>query len=48
MIGLAFLAAAIAVVVGYSRALDARDERRRREQLARWYDEHGGGNVVDD
>lgn len=28
--------------------LDARDERRRAERLARWYVEHGGGNVVDD
>ena len=23
--------------------LDARDERRRAERLARWYVEHGGG-----
>jgi len=48
MLGLAFLACAIGVSLLYLRAIDARDERRRREQLARWYDEHGGGDVVDD
>lgn len=48
MLGLVFLVGVIAAAILYLRAIDARDERRRREQLARWYDEHGGGNVVDD
>lgn len=48
MIGAALIAVAMLVSWLYLRAVDARDERRRQEQLARWYDEHEGGNVVDD
>jgi hypothetical protein len=45
---IAFLACAMGASWLYLRALDRRDEKRRAERLARWYDEHGGGHVVDD
>jgi hypothetical protein len=48
MLGIAFLACAMGASWLYLRALDRRDEKRRAERLARWYDEHGGGHVVDD
>jgi hypothetical protein len=48
MIGVACFAL-VAVVVGIAPivvlfALDRRDERRRRDRLTLWYDEHGGGD----
>lgn len=48
VLGIAFLACAMGASWLYLRALDRRDEKRRAERLARWYDEHGGGHVVDD
>lgn len=42
MIGIAFLALAALAVIAYTRALDARDERRRQRQLADWYAENEG------